>query len=275
MKRSVICLACALALAVPSAAAASRTAAGLVRGPLAGEGLSLRYDEPVSQLNPDGEAMRASGGSGVREEKNPILAMVMSFALPGWGEFYTGHDGRGRAFMAAEGAIWIGYASFSVQERMRIDDYEEHVEIYLDPSADLGGTYYEDIADYIRSEGVDSYNEDIRSEARSLYPDDPAAQERYFEEHGYFGDDAWDWGTRDRLEQYRDLRHDASVSGRNAFYMTGLAFLNRVLSGIDAAWMARQHNAGRDGSGAPRFSVAPVPDENGLCGGRATIEFTF
>ncbi len=275
MSRSIVSLLVVLILVSTQVAAAAPLARSGVSGGLARQGLSLRYDDPIADLAPEEQPAEPVHKAGGREEKKPLVAMLMSFAVPGWGEFYAGHDGRGRAFMAAEGAIWIGYASYSVQERMRTDDFEEYVSVYLDVEQGADHTYYEDIADYMRSEGSDSYNEDIRSEARSLFPDDLDAQERYFTEHGYFGGDGWDWGTRDRLEEYRELRHGASVSSRNAFYMTGLAVLNRALSGIDAAWMARRHNAGQSGSPAARLSVAPVPDENGLCGSRATLEISF
>ncbi len=275
MSRCFVPLCVILILVSTQAALAESYFPSGASGGLARQGLSLRADDPISDLAPEQQPKEPVHAAGGREEKNPLVAMLMSFAVPGWGEFYTGHDGRGRAFMAAEGAIWIGYASYSVQERMRVDDYEEYVSVYLDVEQGADHTYYEDIADYMRSEGSDSYNEDIRSEARSLFPDDLDAQERYFAEHGYFGGDGWDWGDRDRLEEYRELRHGASVSSRNAFYMTGLAVLNRALSGIDAAWMARRHNAGQSGTPAVRLSVAPVPDENGLCGSRTTLEFSF
>jgi len=275
MSRCLVSLCVILILISTQVALAGPISPSGVPDGLARRGLSLRADDPISDLTPEHQPNELAHSAGGREQKNPLVAMLMSFAVPGWGEFYTGHDGRGRAFMAAEGAIWIGYASYSVQERMRVDDYEEYVSVYLNVDQGADHTYYEDIADYMRSEGSDSYNEDIRSEARSLFPDDLDAQEAYFAEHGYFGDDGWDWGARDRLEAYRDLRHEASVSSRNAFYMTGLAVLNRALSGIDAAWMARRHNAGESGVPAVRLSVAPVPDENGLCGSRTTLEFSF
>jgi len=245
------------------------------RDDLARGGLSLRYDEPISELEPEAQPVELSRSGGGRGEKNPLVAMLLSFAVPGWGEFYTGHDGRGRAFMAAEGAIWVGYVSYRLQEDMRVEDYEEYVSVHLGVDEGADHSYYEDLADYIRSEGANSYNEDIRSEARSLFPDDLEAQERYFQQNAYSGDDMWDWGARARLEEYRELRHDASVSSRNAFYMTGLAVLNRALSGIDAAWMARRSNAGHDGAPPARLSIAPIPEENGRCGSKATLEFSF
>jgi hypothetical protein len=157
---------------------------------------------------------------------------------------------------------------------MRRDDYEEFAQIFAGATPGASDSYLSDMGDYIRSEGDNSYNEALRSEARSLFPYDIEAQHAYLEEHGYFGDQAWDWGSKERFLEYRDLRRAASRSERNAFYMTGLALLNRVFSAIDGAWMARRHNAGLDGQPETRFSVAPEIDGADV-GARATLEVSF
>jgi hypothetical protein len=203
-----------------------------------------------------------------------MLALLMSCVLPGWGEMYTGHTARGRAFMTAEAAIWAAYAGFTVQTGMREDDYHEFAKVFAGVPDGVGSSYYEDIADYIRSEGYDSYNEAVRDDARSLYPDDPVAQDAYFAEHGRFGDAAWDWESDARFREYRHLRHLAGDSDRKAFYMTGLAVLNRALSAIDSAWMARLSRQGR-GAGT-RASLSITPDlDDGQIGARAVFQVQF
>ena len=261
--------------AVGSGGTTSLDGARFPRVGLAARDLSL-LDEPhlaETAPPPTGETGARSGGADP-DRKNPMVALLMSVVLPGWGEMYTGHTTRGRAFMAAEGAIWVGYAAFTVQGNMRTHDYQEYATVFAGVSGGVSDTYYQDIADYIRNEGQDSYNEAIRREARSLYPDDLEAQRDYFEEHGYFSDLAWEWESAARFDQYRDLRHDASISFTNAFYMTGLAVLNRAVSAIDSAWMARRYNQGRKGEPGARFSIAPEFSE-GSVGSRATLTISF
>jgi hypothetical protein len=212
-------------------------------------------------------------GSRPAERKNPMVAVLLSLAVPGWGEIYAGHPERGRLFMAAEAGIWIGYASFRIQEDLRIDDYKDYAGAMLDLPNGVDDGYYADIGDYLRSEGASSYNEDVRREARSLYPDDLDAQNAYLAANGYFGEEAWEWGSVEEIREYRSLRHAAGESERRAFYMTGLAVLNRALSAIDSAWMARRFNLGEGGASA-RVSVAPT-FSGGKVGGRATLEITF
>ena len=239
---------------------------------LSRSGLSLSDETPLAAL----EARPSSGASygGGSEEKNPMVAVLLSCVVPGWGEIYVGETTRGRWFMASEVAIWAGYGAFQLQAGMREDDYREYAQIFAGADGGASSGYLSDIGDYIRSEGDNSYNESIRREARSLFPDDLEAQKAYVRENGYFGDLSWDWGTRDRFYDYRELRSVASESERNAFYMTGLAILNRALSAIDSAWMARRHNAGVRGEPGVRISVVPQISGSEV-GARATLEVSF
>ncbi len=194
--------------------------------------------------------------------------------MPGWGEIYVGETSRGQWFMASEVAIWAGYGAFQIQAGMREDDYREYAQSFAGAAAGASSGYLSDMGGYIRSEGDNSYNESIRREARSLFPDDLQAQAAYLAEHGYYGDLSWDWGTSDSFNKYRELRQAASKSDRNAFYLTGVAVLNRALSAIDSAWMARRHNAGVRGEPVARLSVVPQIS-GGEIGARATLEVPF
>jgi hypothetical protein len=53
-----------------------------------------------------------------------------------------------------------------------------------------------------------------------------------------------------------------------------LAILNRALSAIDSAWMARRHNAGVRGEPGVRISVVPQISGSEV-GARATLEVPF
>ena len=254
---------------VPDASIPGRSFAG-VR--LAESGLSLSDGTALSALEvgPGSAQVRTAG----RGKKNPMVALLLSCVLPGWGEIYAGDTTRGRWFMASEAAIWVGYGAFEIQAGMRTEDYEEFARVFAGAPDGASSDYLSDIGDYIRSEGDRSYNEAVRREARSLFPDDLDAQAQYLAEHGYYGDLAWDWGTRDRFYEYRELRRAASESERKAFYMTGLAVLNRALSAIDSAWMVRRHNAGGGGAPGARVSIAPE-FSGGEVGARATLEVPF
>ena len=146
--------------------------------------------------------------------------------------------------------------------------------IFAGVSGDAGSVYWDDVSDFMRSEGAASYNESIRREARSLFPDDLEAQEAYVAANGYYGREAWEWESEERFREFRRLKHNASVSFRSAFFMTGLAVLNRAVSAIDSAWMVRRHNRGIAGEPTAGLSFTPEVSD-GTLGGRAAIEITF
>ncbi len=246
--------------------------AGYVGACLAESGLSLSDETPLAAL----EARPPSGVSygGGADTKNPMVALLLSCVLPGWGQIYAGETTRGRWFMAAEAGIWAGYGAFRIQEGMREDDYREYAQIFAGTAAGASSGYLSDMGGYIRSEGDDSYNQSVACDARSLFPDDREAQRAYIAENGYYGDLSWDWGSEDSFYAYRELRHAASSADRNAFYMVGVAMLNRAVSGIDSAWMARRHNAGVHGEPVARISVVPQVS-GGEVGARATLEVPF
>ena len=275
-RTAAIALACLVALSTASAQAAPEAAAG---GPgrrgaaLARLGLSLRDDASLADLRP-ASVERSPIGVGSAGTKNPMVAVLMSVVLPGWGELYTGHTARAKGFMAAEAAIWLSYAGLTIQGNLREDDYKDYARAFAGVSLDGDGGYWDDVSDFMRSEGIASYNESIRRDARSLFPDDLDAQEEYFLENGYFGGQAWEWGSEERFEEFRRIKHSASVSFRSAFFMSGLAVLNRAISAIDSAWMARRHNRGIAGEPTVRVSVSPDMSD-GTLGGRAAIEITF
>ncbi len=247
--------------------------AGYVGVCLSRSGLSLSDETPLAALDVR-LSSRVSHGGGGPDEKNPMLALLLSCIVPGWGEMYVGDTSRGGWFMASEVAIWAAYGTFRIQESLLEDDYREHAEIFAGADAGADGGYLSDMGNYIRSEGDDSYNQSIACDARSLFPYDRDAQRAYIAENGYYGDLSWDWGTEDSFYAYRELRHAASSADRNAFYMVGVAILNRAVSGIDSAWMARRYNAGVHGEPVARISVVPLISGSDV-GARATLEVPF
>lgn len=247
---------------------------GSVRLSLEALELSLDQSEPLSQSVADGSDSGVSIAAPADDTKSPMLAFLMSAVLPGWGQLYTGHTTKAKVFLGVEAAIWIGYASYTIQGDMRREDYEEYATIFAGVGDNVSSSYYQDIADFIQSEGDASYNQDIRAEARSLYPDDLDAQAAYLAANGYYGDQSWQWQSEARFDHYRELRSLEQQSERSAFYMTGLAVLNRAVSSIDAAWMARRYNERAAGGPDARLSVVPEFSE-GTVGARATLEISF
>jgi hypothetical protein len=196
------------------------------------------------------------GGRGARPEEkpdvelpgeqkiNPKKAMLYSLLIPGLGQQAAGRGERARVFYAIEAGIWTSFAVFRIQGDDRKDRYIDYAEF----AAGVDGSgkddnYWRTLAQYERSDpGPGSANEFIRRQARALYPGDLAAQQRYFEENGYFGEETWDWQNADNLAKYRELRTKSLDSYDRAELSIFAAIANRVVSVIDAARVAGQAN---------------------------------
>jgi hypothetical protein len=175
---------------------------------------------------------------------NPRKAMLYSLLLPGLGQQVSGRDERARVFFGVEAAIWTSFVAFRLQGDARKDRYIEFAEFAggIDPSG-KGDDYWRTVASFERSDpGPGSANELIKRQARVLYPGDKAAQDRYFDENGYFGDEAWDWQNADNLARFQDLRGKSLDSYDRAEYSIALALVHRLVSVIDAARVAGQVN---------------------------------
>ena len=164
-------------------------------------------------------------------------ALLLSVGLPGAGQYYSGRTTRAKVFFLAEAAIWTSFVVFEVQGHLRKDNYIEFAELTAGVNAEgKPDDFYRALGQYMRSDpGPASYNEDVRREARQLYPNDKQAQEQYLQENGYFGADAWEWQSAEDQAHYKSLRKKSQFSYEKAKYMLGLAVANRLLAAMDAA----------------------------------------
>ena len=174
-------------------------------------------------------ASAARGGEGL-QSKSMGKALLLSLALPGTGQEYIGSHIRARSMWAAEDGVWTTYALFTVQGNNREDKYQEMAHLFAGVSGDRDDSYYQAIAFYQTNY---EYNIDVRREARYIYPYDPALQDQYVLDNGYFGDDGWEWDSVGRQREYRDTRTSSKESHRRATLTIGFAVLNRMVSMID------------------------------------------
>ena len=225
-----------------------------------------------ASLQPDEGAEKAAPHAGSSKK-----ALLYSLILPGWGELSMGEKGRATGFFIAEGLIWTSFAYWTVSGNLREDDYIEQAGI----SAGVGVTsesddYWRLVGQYTSSGGggSGSYEEELRREARDLYPTDPAAQDAYVAEKLPTGERAWEWNSSQTQELYRDTRSSANEAFNRAQYSFGAAILNRVLSVIDVQLL--RHKASkeaREGALAPSYRLSAAVDPDG--GGRLILHSRF
>lgn len=211
----------------------------------------------------------ASADEGSRSIPSRGKALLLSLALPGAGELALGAKGRATAFMLTEGAIWTHFAWFTVAGNLRKNDYIEQAQLNagvgLDNAAD---EYWRQVGAYERSSGSgpEAYEEELRREARDLYPADPSAQDAWVAERLPTGDRAWTWSDAELRQSYRDTRERSRRAFDQAKYSFAAAILNRIVSVIDTQMLHRKLSRearGASEGGMLRLSADASPNGSG------------
>lgn len=169
---------------------------------------------------------------------SPLKAVAASLLIPGLGQLATGHKGRAKLFMAAEAAILVCFVTFQVHGHVEKNRYIDYAELFAGV-ADAGGKedwYYRNLGQYHSSA---DYVESIARTARAMYGDDLEQRNAYIARHRPPADDVWNWRSEADRRDFREQRKDSRNSFRRSDQMLGLALLNRVLSAVDAARLAR------------------------------------
>jgi len=166
------------------------------------------------------------------------LAILSSLALPGTGQMLLGTSGRGEAQLWLDGAIWATWGGLTWLGSNREGDAR------VIAGRESGGDMSITKASYFRAleryDNADEYNEDVRREARSRYPDDPEAQHSYFERNGYFGEQAWNWSSDSARFQYWRTRKSARSAVLAAGFAAGGLLVNRLLGALDCAFFVKE-----------------------------------
>jgi hypothetical protein len=172
--------------------------------------------------------------------KSAARAMFSSAVLPGLGEQYLGHQRRAKTFYVIEGVIWSSFIFFSIQADDRQDRQIEYAVVNARAANDLDSDYYEHIGLWL---SLEEWHDIVRRDARLNFPDDPAAQEAFFEENKrYDVGEYWSWPSDDERNRYRQLRSQAERSYRNRRLALGAAIFNRIASMVDALALTRSYN---------------------------------
>jgi hypothetical protein len=164
-------------------------------------------------------------------KKSMPLALFLSSAVPGAGEYYLGSRSRSKVFLGIEVAAWASYLAFTYQGRRVRDNYK----LFASANAGAyGGSESELYWNAVEWNATnEAYNEGVREDARALYPDDWEKQQQYIKEHVFEGDLAWSWENAGSIEEFRRLRRESRNAFQYAVYSTGFALLNRLASLMD------------------------------------------
>lgn len=205
--------------------------------------------EPIAPVLATASFTRQEGAPATAADAAPSKrpgkrrALLYSLLLPGAGELSLGARGRAAGFFVAEGLIWTHYVWFQVAGRLRRDDYIEQAQLNAGVGVASGeDSYWKIVGQYERSSGSGpgSYEEDVRREARDLFPDDPAAQDAYVSQNLPSGDQAWAWNSSELQKAYRGTRASSNRAFDRAKYSFAAAILNRLVSAVDTQILHRR-----------------------------------
>ncbi len=172
---------------------------------------------------------------------SPIFA---SMVMPGLGELIQGEKTKARAFFIVEGTLWASYFAFHyIGDKI---DYSSRAFAIRHSGANPAhqdDRYFDALEDYNSSS---DYNLLVERDASYFYPNDPGRQQQYIEDHGYFGDDTWEWDDFSNRIYYWERRRTARENHRRASFMPGFAIINRIISVIDVVVFSKEERFGLD-----------------------------
>jgi hypothetical protein len=221
-----------------------------------------------SEEPPAGEAPRRAIGK---------KALLYSLLIPGMGELSMGEKGRAIGFFVGEGLIWTNFVYWKVAGHLRKDDYVEQAMLNAGVGVDKeSDDYWRVVGQFERSSGAGpgSYEEDLRREARDLFPLDPAAQDAFVAAKLPTGDRAWDWSSSELQNSYQNARESSRRAFNRAQYSFAAAILNRVVSVIDVQLL--RHKAAKEAQSSrvePDTRLYADTDADGY--GRLVLERRF
>lgn len=226
------------------------------------------------------ESAQEGGSAPVESHSIPSRgkALLLSLAIPGAGELKLGAKGRATAFFVTEGLIWTHFAWFTVAGNLRQDDYIEQAQLNAGVGIDSADDEYWRLVGAFETSsgsGPEAYEEELRREARDLYPTDPAAQDSWVAERLPSGERAWTWTDPTLRQSYRDTRERSRRAFDRAKYSFAAAILNRIVSVIDTQMLhrklSREARGASEGGGSLRLSADASPNGNG----RLVLSKTF
>ncbi len=169
-----------------------------------------------------------------------VREALFSFLVPGLGQYRLNKRLRSRVYFTIEGLTWVAIGSFLWMGYAREKAYKDYAVAYAGVrSTSFPDDYYSVIGQYLSSDGPGGYNEYIRREARDMYYPDRDAIDRYYSEHSYTGEMTWRWRSYEYFRKYNVLRDGSESAYRNALYTVMFALIVRVVSSVDAAFLAK------------------------------------
>jgi hypothetical protein len=178
----------------------------------------------------------------------PKKVLFFSALIPGTGELYCKSFLRSAIFFGIEATAWTLYATYRKKGMDREDEFQKYADQHW--SYDDWNNWFENLTPAEKESFSHSIPTDKNGNLKKT--------QQYYEMIGKYNqflvgwDDADNNLTVDNIKEpdydssnrqdYMDMRYDANKLLKKATNGAFLAMFNRILSAIDAAWVAKAHN---------------------------------
>lgn len=180
-----------------------------------------------------GEWQQAYAGNSMEPKK----AFLMSLAVPGLGQYYSGANGYAKIFLAVEIALWGNYYYNAIMKNSTRDNYLSYAALHAGVNPAGRGTSY--------LNAVGSFNSSFDYNIYQLQRKDSPVS--------YSGSSAWQWGSDLERTRFKSLR-ERELNYENAVkYCVAGVVLNHLLSALHASKYSQR-------PGPPSLTIIPSRD---------------
>lgn len=175
----------------------------------------------------------------IAQEKSTRKAMLFSAILPGTGQIYLGNNTRGGIFIGAELMLVLSYMRLNNEIEWKQNSYMLYAHRYANVPLNSDEDFYKLISHYMNS---DEYNLQIEQYYRNLYlifRYNPDLYHENVERYTIKEGDGWNWENYENFLRFRELRREKQQLEILANFAIGGSVLNRIISVIDTALIAR------------------------------------
>jgi hypothetical protein len=213
---------------------------GLVASPAAGEEMRLLAElrAPEGRFGLTAQAEQEPGPTTIDRDieeapshgdPSPFLAGLMSAVIPGSGQLAQGQK-RGWVYLGVEVAAWFSFFAIRSAGSQAEEDFEQY-----------GDSHW----DWDRCPGLDPVERD----------------DEFYDNIGREDDYACGWDEQSNRDIYNGMRSDSNDLYRASRYAASVAFLNHIVSAVDAAKSASNRRKAQSAQSL-RWGVTPIRGGN-------------
>ena len=174
-------------------------------------------------------------------------AFLLSFVLPGSGEYFAGSKKMAGIFFGLETVFWATHLSFRTYGDWKRHDYQQYAAAHAGVNlTNKPREYFVHIEDYTN---IRAYNDEMLQlrDLNAMYP-----------ENEFY---SWQWDSESNREKFESMRISSDRAYNRATIVVAGIIINHLASGIDAMRIVR-HNEKSASAQMPssRFVVSGLPE---------------